>query len=1271
MINNKRNRIIIYFLHAFLILITILYFWTQSRYPALDNKMFMGTRNILTGISFDNIWDVSDSASYIERMAAGTVNWYYTNWKGMTFGLIFSVLTLSLFSFIQIPNIKQRWLRAMLGAFVGAPLGVCANCATPITQGFKASGLKDETALAITLSSPTLNIIVLTILFQNFSTQLIALKLITTISMIVLVIPLISHFFIKKNDAETSGSCIFNLESSVGDSIYSVLWVFLKSISQSLWYILKTTLPFMLLAGLLGTIIFDLIGIEMFVEHSFSWWKLFVISLAGTLLPVPMTFDVVFTQKLLGSDTNISYVVALLCTLGIFSVYPFMMFWKNFSRKIAISIFVSVWFFGFLSGAIIHFTDTHFLAHLPIEEYKRDPKAFIIDKVNNYCKEKGTKFEKCQKHYLTLNAVRLGDESVCNQISDVGNSNACKFSVQIKKLNFDYEKCNTFPDFNECFSKMVSRITKQKISKVLPCEKQGKKDDLLCKDMIRLFKNTSHSEPFNCFYIENSQIKDKCFTMLTFSTAKYNKTISTNETRFSEKCSLVEDENVKDLCFVKLAQITKNSRWCSRITDNKKRLLNECQTKAIVGTINEKTSRNVCKSVKDSSLKELCFEEFDDYEFITELKFLNKISSISKIEEEDDDIDFEKTSDDLFNLEVKPIVYNQLDINKNYSLFYADFNTKNSGKLPFTRINGNDLGINYKIFFDDVESFSRGYGMAAGDLNNDGLDDIAIGSYQELNLFFNDGSKFIKLPIKNVKDLLFKKYQLYISPVNIAFVDIDNDSDLDIFISNYDGNLFFILNDNNLFKNPNFVLLPRGVREWGISAGFADFNRDGLLDIFIGNGQGAIIDNLFTLKTSSVRNSNEIFINNMGNKFTHEILNDNHGVSLVTLASDFNNDGFVDIVSGNDFEVSDMFYLGSQDGKLNLSSPSEKLFNSVTYSTMSYDTADIDNDLKLEMYSVGMKRGFFYSTNYCNQFDNPLMENCESLFNDTNHIKNLEFNVCNNIKDFQLKTSCYSKGFMVLAARFNDKNLCSLIPKNNPVTRYMCENKFIQREYSSVDKNLQFKQKNENHLYKQNIDGTFKDIAGQYEVTNTHWGWNTKFADLDNDSWVDIYAANGRFKLAEIATNIFFHNLQGKKYSNKTKEFNLEDYVDTSSFVYVDYDRDGDLDIFSQGYLSPVRVFSNNNKNNSIEIRLVDYKGNRFGVGAKVFVTYVENNKEFTIMKELKASGGFASYDPLMLHFGLNRATKVSKVEVKWTTGLSTIIQKDLAVNREYKIYRN
>ena len=48
------------------------------------------------------------------------------------------------------------------------PLGVCVNCAAPIAKGLYAGGARAETTLAAMIASPTLNIVVLTMLFGLF-----------------------------------------------------------------------------------------------------------------------------------------------------------------------------------------------------------------------------------------------------------------------------------------------------------------------------------------------------------------------------------------------------------------------------------------------------------------------------------------------------------------------------------------------------------------------------------------------------------------------------------------------------------------------------------------------------------------------------------------------------------------------------------------------------------------------------------------------------------------------------------------------------------------------------------------------------------------------------------------------------------------------------------------------------------------------------------------------------------------------------------------------
>jgi hypothetical protein len=1024
----------------------------------------------------------------------------------------------------------------------------------------------------------------------------------------------------------------------------------------------------MLLAGLIGTLIFEFAGIELFLDKGFSWSKLMLVSAVGTLLPVPMTFDVIFTQKLLGSETNISYVAALLCTLGIFSVYPFMLFWKTYSKKIAISILTAVWIMGVFAGGYIHYHDQSLLTNLPIEQYKKDPVHFIQSSIEKYCNGK-EKFDFCQKHFSTAFAIKLNDANICNNIKKADYKLDCEYSVRVKKLGLDYEKCDKFEDPKRCFSKLIGMIIKIKLFKVLPCEKRGNANDPICKDLIYLTKNTASTDDLNCSLIQNREIKDKCYAILTSMISRFNSTLKKEENRFSIKCDQIQNKDLADICYLKIAQSTRNNKWCEPIAKDRLRVKNECLVKAQHGPFNETTKESECNIFKDQKLKSICINEIKDTQYALQMKFLIRINSFG-YEDTQDDLDDTSSLSTFVKPNSPPIALHSILQNKSMSLKSFEHKKRNNGSTPFTKDYSDKIGMKSPSYYiDDLDNFSRGYGISSGDLNNDHWQDVVLGSFQELNIYINTGGKFEKIPAL-FKEKFFKQYQIYIAPINTALVDINNDGWLDIFVSNHDGNLFFILNDKNYFSNPEFILLPRHNREWGISTAFADLDNNGFLDVFVGNGQGSIIDNLFLKQTSGENNSNEIFFN-MNGSFKYQKLNDNFGVTLTTLASDINNDGFIDLVAGNDFEASDMFYFGKGNGEFKEIRPADKIFTTVTAATMSYDSGDFDNDLKLETYAVAMKRGIFFSTNYCSQFNAEVKEKCDQVFSIGASIKSFNLSICDNINESGLKNNCYAKGLMFLAIRFNDKGICRLIPSSQFATKLNCEKRFFNRKYLPLDEKINFKQANRNILFKQNDNGSFDDLGQDLKIDNTHWGWNTKFADLDNDTWLDIYAANGRFRVSEIASNVFFHNLKGSAFKEETKDFGLVDFVDTSAFVYNDYDLDGDLDIFSQGFLSPIRFFRNNNSdNNSITISLIDHKGNRFGVNAKVYITFIENNKEKTIMRELKAGGGFASYDPFILHFGLGKVTSISKIVVHWPYGNETIVDQKLPANRHYEISR-
>jgi hypothetical protein len=105
-----------------------LYFWIDSRYPALLKKLHTGKAIQLKGaLSFDALMPVTPAMSLMTRIGHTTVNWMWTNRIGMTFGICFGAAMLTLLATLPRIRMKTAAGNTLLGALGGMPLGVCAN----------------------------------------------------------------------------------------------------------------------------------------------------------------------------------------------------------------------------------------------------------------------------------------------------------------------------------------------------------------------------------------------------------------------------------------------------------------------------------------------------------------------------------------------------------------------------------------------------------------------------------------------------------------------------------------------------------------------------------------------------------------------------------------------------------------------------------------------------------------------------------------------------------------------------------------------------------------------------------------------------------------------------------------------------------------------------------------------------------------------------------------------------------------------------------------
>jgi len=100
------------------------------------------------------------------------------------------------------------------------------------------------------------------------------------------------------------------------------------------------------------------------------------------------------------------------------------------------------------------------------------------------------------------------------------------------------------------------------------------------------------------------------------------------------------------------------------------------------------------------------------------------------------------------------------------------------------------------------------------------------------------------------------------------------------------------------------------------------------------------------------------------------------------------------------------------------------------------------------------------------------------------------------------------------------------------------------------------------HLYHNNRDGTFTDVTQKAHVALTGWGQGICAGDYDNDGWVDLY-------ITFWGHNVLLHNNGDGTFTDVTKKAGLwhDDVRWGTGCAFVDYDRDGHLDLFVSQYI--------------------------------------------------------------------------------------------------------
>ena len=481
--------------------------------------------------------------------------------------------------------------------------------------------------------------------------------------------------------------------------------------------------------------------------------------------------------------------------------------------------------------------------------------------------------------------------------------------------------------------------------------------------------------------------------------------------------------------------------------------------------------------------------------------------------------------------------------------------------------------------------------------------------------------------------------------------DFDRDGYIDIIVSSaglgtaHDQLRYFHNDGNGTFSDRTLAAGLKGITG-GLNISSADYNNDGYVDVFIPRGAWLGRDG---------RHPSSLLKNNGDGTFTDETAE----AGLFTLYpsntavwADFDNDGWIDLFVGNETTPKDT------------SGNPCQLFHNNADGTFS----DIAGEVGLEVYGwiKGAAWGDYDNDGLADLYISRLFEPNLLFHNDGKQgLKGWRFRDVTAKAGVAAPLDSYSCWFWDYDNDgWQDLFVASASAGDFTHTAGQIAADYLGQSFTAETP----------RLYRNNHDGTFRDVTQSTGLHHALYTMGGNFGDIDNDGWPDIYLGTGNPMYQALMPNRMIRNAQGKYFQDVSLSAGLGHLQKGHGIAFADLDNDGDQDIFAvlggvyPGDTHPRVLFENPGFDNHwITLRLEGTRSNHAAIGARIKVNMTVTGGTRNVFATV-STGGSMGASALQQLIGLGQATAINSIEVTWPATGQLQIFKHVQMDRILKI---